>query len=225
MKRIIVVAAHPDDEALGCGGTIAAEAREGAEVTVVFMTNGVGARHTREQDSQVSRRLAASRAACEILGVSRVEQLDFPDNRLDRVPLLDIVQAIEPIISDTTPSVVLTHYAYDLNVDHRVCHQAVLTACRPQAGHSVKTILSFEVASSTEWAFSSRGFQPNYFVDISSSLETKLRALDAYSEEMRAAPHPRSPGGIEALARWRGATVGCHEAEAFSVVRMIVKEA
>lgn len=224
MKRILVVAAHSDDEALGCGGTIAAHAQQGHVITVVFLTNGVGARNVDGQDPDVLRRVAASRAACEVMGVSRIEQLGFPDNRLDSVPLLDVVQAIEPIISDVKPSIILTHFADDLNVDHRICHQAVLTACRPQPGDAVKTILGFEVASSTEWAFSSPAFEPNYFVDISQTLETKFRALDAYHEEMRAAPHPRSRTSIEALARWRGATVGCDAAEGFTVVRIIAKE-
>lgn len=224
MKRILVVTAHSDDEALGCGGTIAAHAQQGYLITVVFLTNGVGARNVDGQDPDVLRRVAASRAACKVMGVSRIEQLGFPDNRLDSVPLLDVVQAIEPIIADVKPSIILTHYADDLNVDHRICHQAVLTACRPQPGDAVKTILGFEVASSTEWAFSSPAFEPNYFVDISETLETKFRALDAYHEEMRAAPHPRSRTSIEALARWRGATVGCDAAEGFTVVRIITKE-
>lgn len=224
MKRVFVVAAHSDDEALGCGGTIAALAERGADVTVMFLTNGVGARNEYVEEPKVLRRIAASRAACEVMGVSRIEQLDFPDNRLDSVPLLDVVQAIEPIIADVKPSIILTHFVDDLNVDHRICHQAVLTACRPQPGHTVKTILGFEVASSTEWAFSGSPFEPNYFVDISDTLELKLHALDVYYEEMRAAPHPRSRRNIEALARWRGATVGCDAAEAFTVVRMIGQE-
>ncbi|MEQ5801954.1 PIG-L deacetylase family protein [Halomonas sp. H10-9-1] len=220
MKRILVIAAHSDDEVLGCGGSIAAQVDQGAEVSVVFLTNGVGARNT-DSNSAIERRMEASRNAGKILGVKEITQRNFPDNRLDSIPLLDIVQSIEPVIADLCPSVILTHHAHDLNIDHRVCHQAVLTACRPQPKHPVKTILGFEVASSTEWAFSAPAFVPNYYVDISSQLDKKLRALDAYREEMRPAPHPRSASSVEALARWRGATVGCSAAEAFSVVRMI----
>jgi len=220
MKRILVIAAHSDDEVLGCGGSIAAQVDRGGEVSVVFLTNGVGARNA-DSNSAIERRMEASRNAGKILGVKEITQQNFPDNRLDSVPLLDIVQSIEPVIADLCPSVILTHHAHDLNVDHRVCHQAVLTACRPQPKHPVKTILGFEVASSTEWAFSAPAFVPNYYVDISSQLDKKLRALDAYREEMRSAPHPRSVSSVEALARWRGATVGCGAAEAFSVVRMI----
>jgi len=224
MKRILVVVAHSDDEVLGCGGTIAAQAELGAEIFVMFLTNGVGARNTDSTDTGIMRRVEAARKACDILGVQKIIQRDFPDNRLDSVPLLDIVQAIELVVVDFQPSVVLTHYAEDLNVDHRACHQAVLTACRPQPEHPVRTILGFEVASSTEWAFSAAAFVPNYFVDISAQLDKKLLALEAYSEEMRPAPHPRSAISIEALARWRGSTVGCAAAEAFSLVRMIAKE-
>ncbi|MGM0695002.1 MAG: PIG-L deacetylase family protein [Pseudomonadota bacterium] len=223
-KSVLVIVAHSDDEALGCGGSIAAQTDRGKEVNVVFLTNGVGSRNTDKSAPSIERRLEASRKAGEVLGVKEITQFDFPDNRLDSVPLLDIVQAIEPVISDLRPSVILTHHAHDLNVDHRVCHQAVLTACRPQPGHSVKTILGFEVASSTEWAFSAPAFVPNYYVDISTQLEKKLQALDAYREEMRPAPHPRSASSIEALARWRGAIVGCTAAEAFSVIRMVAKD-
>lgn len=190
----------------------------------MFLTNGVGARNPEQDDPGARRRAKAARRAGDILGVGRIVQRDFPDNRLDSVPLLDIVQAIEPVIAEVEPAVILTHSADDLNVDHRVCHQAVLTACRPQPGHPVRTILGFEVTSSTEWAFSAPAFAPNYFVDIGAQLDQKLKALDAYSEEMRPAPHPRSAESVAALARWRGATVGCTAAEAFSVVRMITKE-
>ena len=224
MDKILVVAAHSDDEVLGCGGTISALAERGHHVTVIFLTNGVGARNVELDDPKVLQRLAASHAACNVMGVSRIEQLNFPDNRMDTVPLLDVVQAIEPIIAETEPSIILTHYAYDLNVDHRICHQAVLTACRPQPGHFVKKILSFEVVSSTEWAFSKHSFEPNYYFDITDSLDQKLSAIEAYNDEIRASPHPRSRAGIKALARWRGATVGCEAAEAFAVVRMITKD-
>jgi len=224
VKRILVIAAHSDDEALGCGGTIAAQAAQSAEICVVFLTNGVGARSAKPNDPGVLQRTEAARKAGEILGVKEIVQLDYPDNRLDTVPLLDIVQSIEPVIAEFEPSVILTHFSDDLNVDHRICHQAVLTACRPQPRHPVRTILGFEVASSTEWAFSAAAFVPNFFVDISAHLDKKLQALNAYQEEIRPAPHPRSVSSIEALVRWRGATVGCVAAEAFSVIRMITQE-
>lgn len=222
MRNTLVVAAHPDDEALGCGGTIASLVAAGNHVHVVFLTDGVGARATKASSPEANRRREAAVAAGRILGVSSAVHLDFPDNRLDTVALIDVVQAVERIVRDIRPDTIYTHHADDLNIDHRVCHQAVLTACRPQPGHMVKAIFGFEIASSTEWAFSSPAFDPRYFVDITDHLDTKLESLAAYQDEMRPAPHPRSAASIDALAHWRGATVGYEAAEAFSVVRQIV---
>lgn len=223
----LIIAAHPDDEVLGCGGTIAKLAEEGTEVHLAFMADGVGARRVQggalcamEQDLLQQRRMAARQAA-EILGVTSVSFDDLPDNRLDTIPLLDITRRIESLIVRHRPTTVFTHHASDLNIDHRRVHQAVVTACRPQHGHPVSTLLTFEVPSSTEWQPPGSGatFAPNWFIDIGTTLERKLSALDAYATELRAWPHPRSRQGIEHLARWRGATVGCEAAEAFMLAR------
>ena len=149
---------------------------------------------------------------------------DLPDNRLDSIPLLDITRRVEALIEQHRPATVFTHHADDLNIDHRRVHQAVMTACRPQRGHPVRTLLCFEVPSSTEWQPSGSGapFAPNWFVDISDTLARKLAALDAYAAELRDWPHPRSRQGVEHLARWRGATVGCEAAEAFMLARCLV---
>ena len=221
-RRVLVVAAHSDDEALGCGGTIARNAAEGDIVHVIFLTNGVGARGVDTVDTRAADRRHAAERALAVLGVTSSSHFDFPDNGLDNVSLLDIVQAIEPVIADFKPDTIYTHFAHDLNVDHRICHQAVLTACRPQPSHPVRAIYEFEVASSTEWSFSETTFHPQHFVDISQHFDTKLRALSEYAEELRPPPHPRSDVSIEALARWRGANVGCAMAEAFRVVRQII---
>lgn len=225
MRDILVVAAHPDDEALGCGGTIASLVAAGNRVHVVFLTDGVGARAKQDSSPEANRRRESAVAAGRILGITSAVHLEFPDNRLDTVALIDVVQALEQVVHDTRPETIYTHHADDLNIDHRICHQAVLTACRPQPGHVVRAIFGFEVASSTEWSFSSPAFDPRYFVDIADHLDTKLKSLAAYQEEMRPAPHPRSTASIKALAHWRGAVVGCESAEAFSVIRQIVKEA
>jgi LmbE family N-acetylglucosaminyl deacetylase len=148
---------------------------------------------------------------------------DFADNRMDSIPLLEVIKPIETLIDQHRPDMVLTHHSGDLNIDHRRVHQAVTTACRPRHGHPVKTLLFFEVPSSTEWQPPGSGvpFSANWFVDISSSLERKLLALEAYAEEMRDWPHPRSRQGVEHLARWRGATVGVDAAEAFVLGRQL----
>lgn len=228
-KGVLVVAAHPDDDVLGCGGTIARLVNEGSDVSVIFIADGVASRETGVKiescgsDQSLLDRRNAAKLAASVLGISSVRFCDFPDNRLDSVPLLNVVQKIEQIIGEFQPSTVFTHHAGDLNIDHRIVHQAVMTACRPQVGHPVRSILCFEVPSSTEWRTPGIGsaFEPNWFVDISTTLDTKLSALDAYAEEMRDWPHPRSRKGVEALARWRGATVGCDAAEAFMLARCL----
>jgi N-acetylglucosamine malate deacetylase 1 len=222
-KSILVVAAHPDDEVLGCGGTIAKFADEGASVHVAFLADGVSSRALGSeafQDELGSRRLAAQ-TACDILGVRSVSFENFSDNSMDAVSVLTITKAIETIVAARRPQMLLTHHAGDLNVDHQRVHQAVVTACRPQGDLSVTTLLCFEVPSSTEWQVpgSAPAFAPNWFVDVSATFDRKLRALRAYSTELREWPHPRSLQGLEHLARWRGATIGSDAAEAFVLGR------
>lgn len=225
---ILIIAAHPDDEVLGCGGTIARLTGEGHFVHVLLMADGEGSRESGKgqhgNDSLVSARNTAAETACKIMGCVSVDNLMLPDNRLDGLELLDVVKKIEAFVNQYKPSTVFTHHAGDVNVDHRIAHEAVLAACRPQPGHSVQEMLFFEVPSSTEWSppGSAAPFLPNYFVDISSALKTKVKALEAYANEMREFPHPRSLRAIEALARWRGATVGVEAAEAFMLGRKLV---
>ncbi len=222
----LVIAAHPDDESLGCGGTIARLAREGAKVQVAFMADGVGARPMErdEREQALQQRHGAGRAAASTLGTPEPRFLDYPDNRLDTVAMLDLARSVEHLVEEFNPATVITHHGGDLNIDHRRVHQAVLTACRPQVGHPVKRIWCFEAASSTEWQSpgAAPAFTPQLFIDISATLERKLQALNAYRMEMRDWPHPRSPQAVEYLARWRGATVGYEAAEAFMVARELI---
>ncbi|HEY7243435.1 MAG TPA: PIG-L family deacetylase [Xanthobacteraceae bacterium] len=223
VHRVAVVVAHPDDEVLGCGGTIRRHILAGDEVWVVVLADGETGRRGSSGDKVVAAREAAAHAAAKILGVPHLALHRFADNRLDARPLLDLVQVLEEHIREISPDTVYTHHAGDLNIDHRRTHEAILTACRPQSGHPVKRLLAFEIPSSTEWQQPSGevAFCPNWFVDISSTLENKMLALKAYSEEMRPWPHPRSYQGVEHLARWRGAIVGCDAAEAFMLMREI----
>jgi LmbE family N-acetylglucosaminyl deacetylase len=220
---VLVLAAHPDDEVLGCGGTIAKLADEGASVHVAFLADGVSSRAGTQPDlaNPLRIRRACAETACGILGAKSVSFGDFPDNSMDTVALLDVVRSVEALIALHRPQTVFTHHAGDLNVDHRRLHEAVAVACRPQPGQSVKTLLCFEVASSTEWQVpgGAPAFMPNWFVDISRTLERKMRALEGYATELRDWPHPRSTRGVEHLARWRGATVGADAAEAFVLAR------
>ena len=226
-KTALVVAAHPDDEVLGCGGTMARMADEGWDVSVLILAEGATSRAEKRDRgahaSDLSALAESARRAAGILGATGVELADFPDNRMDGVELLDVVQRIEEVIAKVRPVRVLTHRLGDVNVDHTVVHHAVAAACRPLPASSVAEVLYFEVPSSTEWRFAhaTPAFAPNLFVDIESSLDRKLRALEAYASEMRPFPHPRSIQAVEHLARWRGATVGRRAAEAFEISRRV----
>ncbi|MBI5329731.1 MAG: PIG-L family deacetylase [Betaproteobacteria bacterium] len=220
-QTVLIIAAHTDDEALGCGGAIARHVAAGDAVHAVFMADGVSSRpDTTPED--MDRRMAAARQAHEILGLRRVQYLGLPDNRMDSLPLLDVVQALEAAIEPLAPQVIYTHHHGDLNIDHRITHQAVMTACRPLPGSPVREIYGFEVLSSTEWATPQQEpFAPNVFVDISDFLSIKLSALRAYQSEMRSAPHSRSIEHVEHLARHRGYSVGVEAAESFISIRLI----
>jgi len=225
--NVLVVAAHPDDEVLGCGGSMAKWSKLGYKVNVIILSEGSTSRdkkRNRKNHKEYLYELSiCARNACQILGVQSVELLDYPDNRMDKVDLLDIVKTVEAFIEKLKPKIVVTHHSGDLNIDHQIIHQAVMTACRPLPGQTVKRILSFEVPSGTEWQSQSnnRPFVPNWYEDINESLKMKIKALEAYSSEMREWPHSRSIRAVEYLAKWRGASVGVEAAEAFMLLREI----
>ena len=227
-NSVLVVAAHPDDEVLGCGGTIARLTDEGRAVHVLILAEGVTSRAEVRDRSGNSEELSAlgksAASANAILGSASLKICDFPDNRMDSVDLLDVIKVIEAEVARHSPFMVLTHHRSDVNIDHSVIHDAVIAACRPQPGHPVRQLMFFEVASSTEWrpGASARGFAPNCFYDIDKHLARKLAALEAYASEMRPFPHPRSVQAVEHLARWRGASAGYSAAEAFEIGRMLV---
>lgn len=218
---VLIVAAHTDDEALGCGGTIARHVAEGDMVYAVFMADGVSSRTQADQNDLVNRNIAAENAR-KILGIRENFYLGLPDNRLDSLPLIEVIQHLESIIRKLQPNIIYTHHHGDLNIDHRITHQAVLTACRPIPGSSVQGIYAFEVMSSTEWSTPmAEPFVPNHYVDISRQLDMKLAALRAYQLEMRETPHSRSIEHLAHLARHRGYAVGIEAAEAFITVRTV----
>jgi LmbE family N-acetylglucosaminyl deacetylase len=199
---ILVVVAHPDDEVLGAGGTLARHAAQGEDIHIVFLADGVGARGA-DKAAAERRALAAGRAA-QLLGARQPQFLGFPDQLLDTIPLLEVVKAIESVVDGVRPDVIYTHHRGDLNIDHSICHRAVMTASRPLPGSSVRQIYTMEVVSSTEWSLDD-GFTPTRFVDIAGTLATKRRAYEA----------------VDALARCRGASVGVAAAEAFMIARYI----
>lgn len=228
MSKIIgVIAAHPDDEILGCGGTIAKHVQQGDQVHILIMAEGATSRNSvRDRElhkAELSHLAQAAANAAKTLGVASHQLLDFPDNRMDSLDRLEVVKAVEDFITLYSPEIIYTHHVSDVNIDHQTIHDAVITACRPLPGASVKTILCFEVASSTEWQTpdSKACFLPNWFEDITSTLMLKLAALKCYEQEMRAWPHPRSYQAVEVLAKWRGATIGVEAAEAYVLSRNI----
>jgi len=225
-KKILVVAAHPDDEILGCGGTMAIHSIKGDEVYVLILGEGITSRDVKrdrkKRDKEIKELRRGIEAANKVVGTKRTFLYDFPDNRFDSVPLLDIIKVIEKVKNEVVPDIVYTHHHGDLNIDHRLTFQAVMTACRPLKGESVKEIYSFEVPSSTEWSpDNSKYFMPNYFVNIKDTIGKKTLAMKAYKSEMREFPHPRSAKAIENMAKTRGVNVGFEYAEAFMVVRII----
>lgn len=226
-KKILVIAAHPDDEVLGCGATMAKHSLKGDKVNVVILSEGITSRdnqHNREKYSQELSELAKSaQKANNILGVSSLSLHNFPDNRMDSIDRLDIIKIVEEFLKQYEPEIIYTHHAGDLNIDHRLIHEAVVTACRPVPFYPVKMLLFFEVPSSTEWQMPGLApyFTPNWFVNVSDTLNLKLKALEAYSSEMRNWPHARSIPALEYMARWRGASVGVEAAEAFILGRKL----
>jgi len=217
-RIILVVVAHSDDEVFGCGGTIAKHIALGDTVHIVFMTNGVGSRNTSFKEAQERRK--ASLDVANILGISSTQQFDLPDNKMDSVALLDVVQLIENMVDKLKPEIIYTHHVGDLNVDHQITHKAVMTACRPQPGFCVKEIYTFEVLSSTEWQMPGiLPFCPNVFIDITDYIDIKKQVLKAYFEEMRQPPHSRSVDNAIRLNALRGNSVGVNYAEAFILVR------
>jgi LmbE family N-acetylglucosaminyl deacetylase len=224
--KVLVIAAHPDDEVLGCGATAARLVQEQHEVCFAILGEGITSRLAQRSDADASQLQGLHRqaqAAAAKLGVRSLVLHKLPDNRLDTVPLLEVVKEVEELVDQMKPEVIYTHHPGDLNVDHGVIHRAVLTATRPMAGQPVREVYAFEVPSSTEWAFGSLRpvFRPNVFVDVTATLEAKITAMACYETETREFPHPRSPEALRAVAMRWGSVAGCHAAEAFELVRSI----
>jgi len=229
--KILVIAAHPDDDVLGMGGTILKHTSNGDLVNVVYLATGISARHftsskiSEKEKAQMKKEITALRKnakdACRILKVNNVKFYDFPDNAMDTVPLLEITKTIEKEISKIKPDRIYTNHFGDLNIDHRTTFNATLTACRP-LDSKVKELICFEVLSSTEWNYP-YNFNPNYFVNIKSQLDKKIKALTRYKNEIEKFPHPRSSQNLKMVAgRW-GSISGNQAAEAFEIIRKIEK--
>ncbi|MCR8687278.1 PIG-L deacetylase family protein [Campylobacter sp. 1569] len=219
-NKILIIAAHPDDEVLGCFGTVARYIQQGYDVFTLILGEGKTSResknHTKEQKILENELLNAN----NFLGVKNVFRKFFPDNAFDKVPLLEIVKSIEEVKNKIKPAIIFTHYEKDLNIDHQITYKATITATRSLQEESVKEIYSFEILSSTEWNYP-LSFQPDVFFDISSTLSLKLKAMSFYQSELQNYPHPRSLEGIKINAQYQGMRVGLEYAEAFKSIKVI----
>jgi len=219
--RILIVAAHPDDEILGCFGTVAKMINEGAEAMTLILSKGITSRDS-YSEKDIDDIEKQSIEANKIIGINKVILKNFPDQRFDSVDLLDIIKVIEQVKNEFRPDIIFTHFANDLNIDHCITNKAVLTATRPMVGETVKEIYAFEILSSTEWNYP-LSFSPNYFQNIEKTFNLKIEAMKKYGGELREYPHPRSVEGITLNAKRWGMRIGNVEyAEAFQVLRIII---
>jgi LmbE family N-acetylglucosaminyl deacetylase len=229
MKRnILIIAAHPDDDILGCGGLIA-KYRKSVNFKVIFIAEGSSCRYknlsaNKDQiDQTIKKRNCYAKNALKLLGVKNFSFYDLPCGRLDSLPIIEINKIIENEINLFKPEILFTHSESDNNNDHRIIFRSSLMAARPGVVKNLKTILSYEVLSSTEWNFS-ESFEPNHFELLNlNQINLKWKALKCYESETGVYPHPRSEEGIHALARYRGIQAGFKYAEAFKIIRNFKK--
>jgi LmbE family N-acetylglucosaminyl deacetylase len=228
-KRILLVVAHPDDELLGCGATFNRLVSEfNCVVRVVILGEGITSRSDKRDPAlwaqQLAKHKANIKAAQKVIGYQELSIYDFPDNRFDSVDLLDLVKTIEKEKQEFMPEIIFTHHGGDVNIDHQRTFEAVVTACRPMSHEMVKTIITFETPSGTEWRASSdpRHFIPNLFFTVSlTNVEAKIKGMENYEFEKRAYPHPRSPEALRIQSQRWGVVVGSEFAEAFMLIRSI----
>jgi LmbE family N-acetylglucosaminyl deacetylase len=215
IKEALVIVAHPDDETIGMGGTLHRLMIQGSKIDFLFLSSGVGSRNL-EPQSKYLREMAA-RKAVNRFGSRNLQFHDFPDNQFDSIGLLPLVKEIEKFLLTNKYDTVFTNSRFDLNIDHKLTAEATLTACRPQNNLTVRNIFHFETLSSSEWNFGNLNFKPEFFVDITTSINYKIEALMEYNQEMREFPHPRSVRAVTALSQVRGSQIGVCNAEAFQI--------
>jgi LmbE family N-acetylglucosaminyl deacetylase len=221
-KRILVIAAHPDDEVLGAGGAIAWHAKvNGDDVYVLFLTEGCSTQYVNCEEKIIQKKEEAAKAN-EILGVKEVFFENFPDMKLDTLPHVNINKSVEKYVNKLWPDIVFTHHP-DINKDHVMIFESTMVALRPVPGFYAKKVFLYAPSSSTEWSapLSGNYFIPNTYYNISETLSYKLRAFDCYQSESREYPHPRSNDAIEIYAKQIGISVGYEAAEHFMLMRSI----
>ncbi len=224
-KKILVIAAHPDDEILGCGGMMKKYSAE-SEIYCVILGEGITSRYDKREEAPRQALMEIqhkARKSAKKIGIKKLVQFQLADNRFDSIDFLDITKTIEKEIKAISPDIIFTHSNADLNIDHRITFQAVITAARPLVNSKLKEIYAFEIPSSTDWAFGKINgvFNPNLFIDITEFFSVKLDALKIYDSEIKPFPHPRSDEALTAIAQRWGAAAGLHYAEAFEVIRIV----
>ncbi len=219
--RVLVVGAHPDDELLGLGGTLRRHVLRGDEVHVLCFCENMSVRYGSPEQAGFDTADYARKAA-QVLGLTSMQIVGFPDQRLDAVPILDVIRHIETAVRELNPRYVYTHWSGDINQDHRVVHEASLIACRCKS-KSIDLLLAYETASETEYGVP-YNFSPNLFVDISETLPSKLEALACYHSEVEPYPAPRSLQALEERARTWGHAAGMRAAEPFKILRAYWRE-
>ena len=227
MKRILIIASHPDDETLGCGGLISKLKKQGADFFVLFIGEGSTCRFkdpsSKEALSSIENRNFCAKKTMEFLGIDDYYFNNFPCGRFDTVPILEINKVIENIISEFKPDTIFSHSPNDANSDHQITYKSTIISTRPGALNSVESVYTFEVLSSSEWSFL-KTFKPNYFIELNQKdVDVKCEALGIYESELKDYPFPRSSEGIKTLAMLRGMQSGFYYAEAFSLIRKLQK--
>lgn len=227
MKKVLVFAAHPDDELLGLGGTIKKLSNEGIITHAVIMAEGLTSRSETRDGADLADLFELqtdARKASEIIGYKSIDFCGLPDNRMDSMDLLDVIKLVSKCVDKYKPDTIFTHHHGDLNIDHRITCEAVLTACRPVNEYDVERIYAFETPSSTEWNYTyENAFRPNVFCDISETLDAKILGMKCYTSERTESPHPRSSEALRTLAEYRGSNVGVKYAEGFMLLREIIR--
>ena len=227
MDKVLIIASHPDDEVLGCGGLISKQKKRGSDVRILFLGEGSSCRFDNIEDKEaiaaIKYRQTCAKKALEFLGIKEYYFNDLPCGRFDTIPIIEINKLIEKKIEEFRPDSVFTHSLNDANSDHRITFQSTLMSTRPGALNSVKSVFSYEVLSSSEWNFSS-SFLPNYFLELEEDdLTTKIEAMKFYDTETKPYPFPRSSEGIKTQAMMRGMQGGFKLAEAFQLIRKLKK--
>jgi LmbE family N-acetylglucosaminyl deacetylase len=224
LKKILIVCAHPDDEVIGCGGTISLLSKT-AKIDLLVFTNGEGSRKFSSDEQYRKKTLQRKQMlqkSSKVLGIKNIHQLNFRDNQLDTYPLLEITKELEKYLKKYKPDTIFTHYKNDLNIDHRKVFEAVITATRPFKNKFIKNLLSFEITSSTELSYSKNQFNPNFFVDINDKIKLKKKSLNIYRNQFNKELGLLTIENIINLAKYRGSYIGSKYAEAFEIVRIII---